>query len=150
MRLDKKWELPADCPIEPKWFYQFEKMKNKFAWFLYEFACAYYNKITESRKKRVSRWVKEQSDMQLADYCSYYSKRLQKDLIELIEGISNDISCHVDYVYEYCHRTDKELNLDLVFLAQEAMVGLFEICNTCPVQCLDDPGGYCDFFDRYN
>jgi len=145
-----KWSLPTDCPVEPKWFYQSEKEKIKFAWFLYEYACAYYNQITDSRNKLVSRWLKGQSELQLADFCAYYSKRVQESLGEFIHGHTNDILCDIGYIQVYCHRNSGQLNTELAFQAQKAMVYLLEICNTCPQQCLDNPSDYCIFFDRYS
>ena len=139
-----------NCPIKPKWFYQSEDEKIKFAWFLYEYACEYYSHINDSRKKSVSRWVRENSEMQRADFCAYYSKRVQESLGEFVLGRTNDVVCDAQYIQVYWHRNSKQLNFELAFLAQEAMVALLEICNTCPVQCLDDPSGYCEFFDRYS
>jgi len=149
MQTETKWKLPTDCPIETKWFYRSENEKIKFAWFLYEYACAYYNQITDSRKKNVMRWVKEQTELQRADFCAYFSKRVQDSLSEYILGRTNDILCDVTYIQVYLHRSSRQLNTELAFLGQEAMVWLLEICNTCPVQCLDDPSGYCEYFDRY-
>jgi hypothetical protein len=148
--MQEKWNLPTDCPIEPKWFYQSEEEKIKFAWFLYEYACSYYNHITDSGKKSVTRWVKEQSAPQMADFCAYFSKRVQESLGDFILGRTSDILCDVGYIQVYWHRNSRQLNTELAFLAQQAMVGLLEICNTCPQQCLDNPSDYCMFFDRHS
>jgi len=150
MSAQEKWQLPTDCPIEPKWFYQSVNEKIKFAWFLYEYACAYYNQITGSRKKHVDRWVKRHTDIQIADFCAYYSKRVQDSLGEFVLGHTNDVMCDAQYIQVYWHRNSKQFNFELAFLAQAAMVELLEICNVCPVQCLNDPSGYCEFFDRHS
>jgi len=86
--------------------------------------------------------------MQRADFCAYYSKRVQESLGEFVLGRANDVVCDAQFRQVYWHRNCKQLNFELAFLAQQAMVGLLEICNVCPVQCLDDPSGYCEFFDR--
>jgi len=93
-----KLHLPTDCPIEPKWFCLSNSEKNKFAWFHYEYACAYYNKIMESRKKQLKQWIGKRSEEQLAEFCAYFSKRMQKNMYELIEGISNTVSCEAQYI----------------------------------------------------
>jgi len=150
MPKQEKWQLPTDCPIYPKWFYQSEIERIKFAWFLYEYACAYYNQISESRNKQVVRWFKEHTELQIADFCAYFSKRVQESLGEFILGRTNDILCDVGYIQVYWHRNNNRLNAELAFIAQQAMVDLLEICRNCSVQCLDDPSGYCEFFERYS
>ena len=149
MSSEIKMKLPDDCPIKPKWFYHTKNEKIKFVWFLYEYACAYYNAIMDSQNKQVKQWTKSQNSMELAGYCAYFSKRLRKDLIEYIEDISSDVICDAGYIEDYCHLNNRKLNLELAFLAQSALIGLLEICNTCPMHCLDDAGGHCSLFDRY-
>ena len=122
--------------------------KTKMSWFHYEYACQLYNQITNSQKKSVRRWIKQYSQEQIAEFCAYYSKRMQPCMYEIVEGRSTELSCKVGYVRDYCHGNTRQENSELTELAQQAMSELLDDCNECPNLCLSEPGTYCEFFDR--
>ena len=121
--------------------------KTKMSWFHYEYACQLYIQIENSRSETVRRWIKRHSKEQIAEFCAYYSKRMQPIMYDIVEGHSTVLSCQVGYVRDYCHSNSKQENSELTGVAQQAMSELLDDCNDCPDQCLSEPGAYCGHFD---
>jgi hypothetical protein len=138
----------AECPVKPEGFSMPYDDTTKMAWFHYEYACRLYDQIESSRNNTVRRWSKRHSDEQIAEFCAYYSKRMQPGMYDIVEGRSSKLSSKVGYVRDYCHCNSKQENSELTALAQQAMSELLDECNDCPDQCLSEPGAYCEFFDR--
>ena len=138
----------TECPVNPEWFSMPYDEKTKMSWFHYEYACRLYDQIEGSRKKTVLLWSKRHSDEQVAWFCAYYSKRMQPCIYEIVEGRSTKLSCKVGYVRDLCHDNSRQENSELTGIAQQAMSELLDDCNICPVQCLSEPGAYCEYFDR--
>jgi len=136
-----------DCPVKPQWFSMPYDEKTKMSWFHFEYACLLYNHIANTRKKTVRRWSKQQSGEQIAEFCAYFSKRMQPCMYDIVEGHSTKLSCNVGYVRDYCHSNSRQENSELTELAQQAISELLDDCNDCPNLCLSEPGAYCDFFD---
>jgi len=138
----------AECPVKADWFSMPYDEKTKMSWFHYEYACLLYGQIVNSRKKTVLRWCRQLSRDQIAEFCAYYSKRMQPCMYDIVEGHSTTLSCSVGYVRDYCHGNSRQENSDLTELAQHAMSDILDDCSECPELCLSEPGAYCEFFDR--
>jgi len=137
----------AACPVKPEWFSMPYDDKTKMSWLHYEYACRLYTWIEDSQNKIVRRWGKRHSKEQIAEFCAYFSKRMQPSMYDIVEGNSTVLSCKVGYVRDYCHSNGSRENSELTELAQQAMSELLDDCNDCPDQCLSEPGAYCDHFD---
>jgi len=138
----------TECPVRPEWFSVPYDDKTKMSWFHYEYACLLYSRIVNSRRKIISQWSKRHSDEQMAEFCAYFSKRMQPCMYDIVEGHSTELSCKVGYVRDYCHGNSRQENTELTELARQAMSGLLDDCNDCPNLCLTEPGAYCELFDR--
>jgi len=138
----------AGCPVKPEWFSMPYDEKTKISWFHYEYACQFFKQIVNRQKKTILLWSKRHSEEQIASFCAYYSKRMQPCIYEIVEGRSTKLSCKVGYVRDYCHDNSRQENSELTGIAQQAMSELLDECNSCPDQCLSDPGAYCEHFDR--
>jgi hypothetical protein len=137
----------TECPVKPEWFSLPYDEKTNMSWFHYEYACQFYSQIEDSRSKTVRRWSKRHSDEKIAEFCAYYSKRMQPCIYEIVEGRSATLSCKVGYVRDLCHDNSRQENSELTEAAQQAMSELLDDCNDCPDQCLSEPGAYCGHFD---
>ena len=121
--------------------------KSKMSWFHYVYACRLYSRIVGSRNKIVRSWGLRLSKEQTAEFCAYFSKRMQPCMYDIVEGHSTVLSCKVAYVRDYFHYNARQENSELTELAQQAMSELLDDCNDCPDQCLSEPGAYCGHFD---
>jgi hypothetical protein len=148
MATNERAQKVADCPVKPEWFSMPYDDKTKMSWFHYEYACQLYNQIKDSRNKTVRRWDKRHSKEQIAEFCAYFSKRMQPCMYDIVEERSTVLSCKVGYVRDYCHCNSRQENSELTELAQQAISELLDDCNDCPDQCLMEPGMYCEHFDR--
>jgi len=148
MATNGRTQKDADCPVKPEWFSMPYDDKTKMSWFHYDYACRLYTWIEDSQNKTVRRWGKRHSKEQIAEFCAYFSKRMQPSMYDMVEGHSTVLSCKVGYVRDYCHSNSRRENSELTELAQQAMSELLDDCNDCSDQCLSEPGAYCDHFDR--
>lgn len=137
----------SEYPVKSKWFTMPYENKMKMAWFHYEYACRLYKEIESSRIKTVRSWRGRHSEEQIAEFCAYYSKRMEPNMYEVLEGSSDRISCSVGYVRDYCHSNSKRENTNLAELAQQALSKIIDDCNECTINCLSEPGEYCALFD---
>jgi hypothetical protein len=138
----------TECPVKPEWFSMPYDDKSKMAWFHYEYACRLYDMIDASLNKTVRRWRKRHNEEQVAEFCAYFSKRMQPSTYDLVEGHSSVLSCKVAYARDYCHSNSKQENSALTELAQQAMSELLDDCNDCSILCLLEPGEHCECFDK--
>jgi len=141
-------KMPGDCPVEPKWFYLADYDKTNFAWFHYEYACELFDYIKRCRNNVLRGWKSGRNELQIAEFCAYFAKRMQMCMYEVFEGRSTVVECKADYVRDYCHRNTERENRELAISAQQSMLKLMDTCYVCPRQCPDNPGEYCEFFDR--
>jgi len=147
LTMTRNEEAQNERLVKPEWFSMPYGDKRKIEWFHYEFACRMYNEIESSRMKIVRNWKKRYSEEQIAEFCAYYSKRMQPNMHEALEGTSGTLSCSVGYVRDYCHSNSKQENSTLAEVAQQAISKLIDDCNECLNQCLSEPGEYCALFD---
>jgi hypothetical protein len=141
-------KMIGNCPVEREWFFMEDYEKTNFAWFHYEYACGLFDYIKRSRSNVLRRWKSERSELQIAEFCAYFAKRMQHCMYEVFEGRSTVVECKSDYVRDYCHRNTKRENTELAISAQKAMLKHMDSCFVCPRQCTDNPGVYCELFDR--
>jgi hypothetical protein len=137
----------SESPVKSEWFTMPYENKRKIEWFHYEFACRLYKEIENSQIKTVRNWRKRYGEEQIAEFCAYYSKRMEPNMHEVLEGSSSSISCSVVYVRDYCHCNSKQENTGLAELAQQALSKIIDDCNECIINCLSEPGAYCALFD---
>jgi hypothetical protein len=137
----------SEYPVKSEWFTLPYENKRKIEWFHYELACRLYKEIEVRRIKIVRNWRKRHSEEQIAEFCAYYSKRMEPNMHEVLEGLSGSISCSVGYVRDYCHNNSKQENTTLAELAQQALSKIIDDCNECTINCLSEPGEYCALFD---
>jgi len=137
----------SEYPVKSKWFTQPYENKRKIEWFHYELACRLYKEIESSGIKIVRNWRKRYSEDQIAEFCAYYSKRMEPNIHEVLEKLTDKISCSVVYVRDYCHCNSKQENTTLAELAQQALSKILDDCNECSINCLSEPGEYCTLFD---
>jgi len=148
MAASVKEQMYDQYPIKAEWFSMPYNDKRKMSWFHYEYACRIYDHIANSSKKIIRRWSKQRNEEQIAEFCAYFSKRMEPGMYDIIEGNSSELSCKVGYVRDYCHSNSKHENSELTNLAQQAISELLDDCNECPNVCLFEPGAYCELFDR--
>ena len=148
MTTKERRQKATECAVKPEWFSKPYDEKTKMSWFHYEYACQLYSQIVDSQQETVRRWSKQHSDEQIAEFCAYFSKRMQPCMYDIVEGHSNKLSCKVGYVRYYCHGNSRQENSELTEVAQQAMSELLDDCNVCPNLCLSEPGAYCELFDR--
>ena len=140
--------MKVESLIPASWFYRSDSEKTKFNWFLYEYACKLFEHIDANRSKRISDWKAKYSEEQIAAFCAYYSKRMKRSVIELLEADSAIVKVYDDYLTDYCHDNIQRENHLINKIAVDALDDLFEGCGVCPTQCLRDRFARCELFDR--
>jgi hypothetical protein len=125
-----------------------ETEKIKLNWFLYEFACGFFEHIDNSRVKRVIDWKAKHTDEQIAQFCAYYAKRMKQSIIDSYESGSDSINAYDEYLTDYFHTNTRRENDVLGNMGGTVWDDLMETCDICSVNCLDEPTDYCEFFDE--
>ena len=138
-----------DAPIIPaSWFYRDDSEKIKLNWFLYEFACKFFEHIGINRTKRIADWKARHSDGQIAEFCAYYSKRMRRSIAEQIETGAKTIKVYDEYLADYCHANTRRENEAISKIGGAAWEELLDRCEACTCNCLRECSGRCEFFDE--
>jgi len=118
-----------------KWFYHLYGNKTKLNWFLYEFALEYYDHIMDNPE--LQEYRKQYSKEQIAQYCTYFSRRLKESILKAVRGQRKSIIFYQEHIADfYPHFTNKRLQI-LSTTAIKSYEDL-EFCKTCPENCLND------------
>ena len=132
--------------IEASWFYTLKSEKIKFNWFCFEYALKLYDCIKESTK--LKKWASGMTDLQLAYFCAYFSKRMKQSVEIRLSGLSDATEGDEEYVADYCHTNTHRQNVDILDVAGIAWDELVSVCETCPTRCISERYLRCEFFDR--
>jgi hypothetical protein len=125
----------CNTPIQMEWFYYLEGEKTKLNWFLLEFALAYYENIRDS--ETLTFYRKRYDKEQIAQFCTYYARRLKKSLLNCLRGRTKSIVFQLEYVDDfYPHHVD-QMNRTLHSVAKYSYDNML-FCDNCPQQCLID------------
>ena len=71
-------------PIKIEWFYYLEGDRTKLNWFLLEVALEYYTRIKSSPE--LASYREQYDEMQIAQYCTYYVRRLKEGVLKCLQG----------------------------------------------------------------
>lgn len=135
-----------DDIIMASWFYTHEFEKIKFNWFCFEYALKLYDCVKESKK--LAKWKHGKSDMEIANFCAYYSKRMKKSVEDRLANRTDATEGDEEYVSDYYHTNTSRQNISIIAVAGEAWEQLLSVCVTCPTRCLSERFFRCEFFDR--
>ena len=130
------------------WFHKEDNEKIKLNWFLYEYACVFFELLHEDRTKRIAGWKARLTDEQLAEFCAYYAKRMKRSLVDFLEHETGTIKVYDEYLGDYCHANTRRENGVITKLGSAAWDKMMGSCAVCPDKCLEEPGGHCGFFDQ--
>ena len=134
--------------IPTSWFYRKDDEKIKLNWFLYEYACSFFEHLENDNTKRIKDWKAKHTDKQIAEFCAYYAKRMSESYLNHLETGSNTVRIYENYFTDYCHANTMRENQALAKVGGIAWNDLMECCNVCPVNCIGGLEEYCEFFDE--
>ena len=132
--------------ILASWFYTYDFEKTKFNWFCYEYALNLYDFVKGIKK--LKKWRQGMTDMEIANFCAYFAKRMKKSVEDRLAGITEETEADEEYLSDYCHTNTRQQNAILLKVAGEAWEQLLSVCVTCPTRCLSERFLPCEFFDR--
>ena len=137
----------SQTPFEMGWFYNLEGYKTKINWLLMEIALEYYDHIMDSQT--LADYRKQYDDKQIAQYCTYYVRRLKESLLKCLRGQRKNVIFYRDYIDDfYPHHTEQQ-NRVLSKVAMEAFDHMMSSCEHCPQQCLRDYRSISHDFEIY-
>jgi len=139
--------MKSEKLIPVTWFYKEDSEKIKLNWFLYEYACDFFELLYEDRTRRIADWKAKLTDEQLAEFCAYYAKRMKRSIIDLLDYTSRTIKIYDDYLRDYCHANTSRENMVITKIGSAAWDKMMKCCAVCPDKCLEEPEDYCKYFD---
>lgn len=140
--------MRIDSLIPASWFYMDESEKTKFNWFIYEFALSLFEHIESSRDRTLGKWKARRSEVQIAEFCAYFSKRMKQSVLDRLTGRVEETEADEVYVSDYCHTNTHRDNAAIINIAADAWEDMIEGCIACPNRCISERFMRCEFFDR--
>jgi hypothetical protein len=137
----------SSTPIQIEWFHHLEGEKTKLNWFLLEVALDYYGRIRDGQE--LSAYRERYDERQVAQFCTYYARRLKQSLLNYLQGRRKTVIFYLDYVEDFYPHHDRQLNLALHRMAKASFDHMWYACRGCPQGCLEDYGSRCLVFDTY-
>ena len=134
-------------PIQMEWFYDLDGCKTYLNWFLLEFALENYSFIQKEPALKVYR--EQYTEQQIAQYCAYLARRMQKSLFDRIYGRTKHTHFYQEYIDDFYTHHDHRMNGALGATALAALNHLQSACEACGQQCLSNYNATCRFFDEY-
>jgi len=134
-------------PIQMEWFYNLEGEKTKLNWFLLETALECYTRIQDSEV--LVPYRKQYNNQQIAQFCSYYARRMKKSLLNFLKGRVKSVIHYKNYVDDYYPHHDGRLNRTVEDILIEAWSHMLAACVKCPQGCLYDYESRTTLFDEY-
>jgi len=131
--------------IKASWFCVYDD-RIKFNWFSYEYALKLYDFVKGS--KRLKKWVSGKTDIEVANYCAYFAKRMKQAVTDKLSGVTDIVELDEEYIADYWHTNTQRENKALNEVAGEAWDQLLSVCETCPTRCLSERFLPCELFDR--
>jgi len=132
--------------IRPEWFYTGGK-KTKMNWFLFEVALEYQQAIAQD--KALASYRNTHSPKDIAQFCTYFSKRMEKSALEGLAGKTDAVVFYEDYVTDYYPHIPRRQTDALLTAAIDAWDGMLAICETCPERCISERSFPSTLFDSY-
>jgi hypothetical protein len=136
-----------NSPIQMEWFNNLEGEKTKFNWFLLEIALEYYSRIMGCAELKTYR--KQNSNKQIAQYCTYYARRAKTDLLKYVKGQRKHIYTYEEYIEDFYPYHKPEQNKQLSEVGNETWEHMLKACGNCPQSCLKDYRSKSIFFEKY-
>ena len=140
--------MKLESLIPASWFYMDESGKNKFNWFLYEFACYLFEHIESCKGEALAKWKAQRSEGQIAEFCAYFSKRMRQSVLDRLAGRTEETEADEAFVSDYCHTNTHGENGAIIDIACGAWEELIDCCIACPNRCISERFRRCEFFDR--
>ena len=140
--------MKSEKLIPTTWFYKDDNEKIKLNWFLYEYACDFFDLLCADKTKRIADWKSNLTDVQIAEFSAYYAKRMKPSIVDFLEQNSRTIKIYDEYLSDYCHTNTRRENAVISKIGSLAWDKMVHSCAVCPTKCLDEPGEYCELFDR--
>jgi hypothetical protein len=134
-------------PIKIEWFHNIEGEKTKLNWFLLETALEYYSRIMDN--DTLSSYRELYDKEQIALFCTYYTRRMKKSLLNCLKGRTKSVIHYRDYVDDYYPHHDDSLNRELEDIAIKAWRHMLDACENCPQDCIYDYESRTTLFDEY-
>jgi hypothetical protein len=140
--------MGANCtPIQMEWFYYLEGEKTKLNWLLLETALEHFFRIRDS--DMLQEYRKEYSDKQIAQFCTYYARRMKKSMLNYLRGRNKRVLHYRDYVDDFYPHHGDQLNRALEDAGVDAWTHMLSACANCPVQCPYDYKARSPQFDEW-
>ena len=140
--------MNLESPVQATWFYMDAGEKIKFNWFLYEYACDLYEGIKRSRKNALRKWKSQRSEIQIAEFCAYFSKRMRQSVTDKLAGLTEETEADEEFICDYCHTNTHSENVAILEVAGKVWEELLDVCVACPNRCVSERYRYSEFFDR--
>ena len=137
----------SNTPIQLKWFCHLEGDRTKLNWFLLEVALEYYGRIMKSPE--LASYREQYDGNQIAQYCTYYVRRLKEGLLKFLRGKRKCINLYQEHIADFYPHHSYQMNKTLGDVAQEALAHMMSACKNCPQQCLTDYRSRSLDFDIY-
>jgi len=134
-------------PIQIEWFYYLEGDRTKLNWFLLEVALEYYSRIMGNPELKSYR--EQYNKEQIAQYCTYYVRRMKDGLLKFIRGRRKCINLYQEHITDFYPHHLRQMNSTLSATAEEALKHMLSACKNCPQQCLLDYQSRSMDFDIY-
>lgn len=130
-----------------EWFHDVHGQKTKLDWFLFEIALEYYDCIKKNMD--LASYREKYNEEQIAQYCTYYSRRMKDNFIKNFKGRTKNIMIYGEYIGDYYPHHTTEENTRLQDVAMEAIESILQVCASCPQDCQQDYDSMSVFFDQY-
>jgi len=140
--------MNAETLIRASWFYRDDSQKTYLNWFLFELSLKLHSQVRGSNLNDLKRWRARLTDMQVAEFCAYYAKRMRVSVLENVEGGSGIVALYDTYLADYCHENSKKEDGALGKVAAAAWEAHLRDCRACNNMCVVRGGERCGFFDR--
>ena len=140
--------MNIESPVKANWFYTLNNEKIKFNWFCYEFACTFFEHLKDNKDKKLKKWLFVRTELQVAEFCAYYAKRLKKSMEDRLAGITDGTEFDEEFISDFCHTNTHNENMALIEVVVKAWDEHTLFCVSCPTRCVSERYAKCEFFDR--
>jgi hypothetical protein len=137
----------GSIPIRMEWFYNMEGGKIKLNWFLLEIALDYYDRIRSS--PALSSYLKQYDERQRAQFCTYFSRRLKKSVLECIHGHEASVVIYPEHIDDFYPHHTPQMNKALTKAATDTVIHMLSACKKCPQGCLSEYSAKTTLFDDW-
>lgn len=134
-------------PIQMEWFYHIYGNKTKLNWLLLETALECYFRIRDSAA--LTDYRKQYDDLQIAQFCTYYARRMKSSLLNCLRGQRKSVIHYRDYVDDFYPHHDDQMNCAIEDAAVEAWTHMLSACENCPQGCPYDYEAETTLFDDH-